>query len=215
MDYHEQKIAKEMGHERHKPIATFFDHAVIDHEKSKKYGRTKYKKRVYLRKIPTAPDLVVRDVFDRPMMEEDKEAFPEAWKRYCERRSQIDNYDPPVTAIPGMSVAIHRELQDLDIHTCEQLVGHEGNLDEVEPIRETARKIMEISYALREERTAVRAEEGPERSTTGGNERVPEEGHGGGHRGPGEEQLFELFKEFLQQQARGGPQEGRQEGPQA
>lgn len=159
MNYDEMKVREAMGEVDHQPYIEFFDHAIENRFKSKESGRPRFASQVFIRKIPSAPDLIVRDVFDRQMVEQDKTDYPEQWQRYCERKSKLDNFSPPITAIPGMTVAYNAELRALGIQYCEQFVAFERDLDELEPLRETARKIMEIAHEIRAQRDDVRVEE--------------------------------------------------------
>lgn len=159
MDYHEKQIRQAMGEKRHLPYVSFFDHAVEDKELTEKSGRPRFRSRVYIQKIPSAPDLVQRDIFTRAMTEEDKQDWPEEWARYLEKKEAIDNLTPPITAIPGMGVAEKAELLALGIKNCREFVDYPKGLDELEPLRETAKKIMEVSrYVkdIREGRQGVR-----------------------------------------------------------
>lgn len=158
MDYHERRIAEAMGEKKHKPFVSFFDHAVEDQELSKESGRPRFVERVYIQKIPSAPDLARRDIFTRAMVESDKDEFPDEWAHYLDRKGSMDNLRPPIEAIPGMSLAQAAELKALGIDNCQQLVEYAEGLDELEPLRATAQQIMRISDALRKERDDIRTE---------------------------------------------------------
>jgi len=141
---HEKKIAESMGYaEGGKPWVSFFDHAIPDPQ-APDSGRPRFKEAVYIQKIPSAPDLVKRDVFTRKATEEDKHEFPEAWKRYLQRKAQLDPTDAPIVGIPGMTVAAKAELEALDIRTCKQFVAHEP-LEGLEELREMAKRIIEVA----------------------------------------------------------------------
>ena len=142
---HEELIAKELGHDKSKPLIQFYDHAVRNNEKSEQYGRPRYDAKVYLRKVPTSPDRVVRDVFSRKMTEQDKREYPDEWAHYLERKSGADNHNPLITILPGMTVAAQAELKELRIFNCRQLIACERNLDDLEPLREVARKVLAIT----------------------------------------------------------------------
>ena len=150
----EEQIAKELGHDRSKPHVQFYDHAVKNAKRSEEAGRAKYDAQVYILKTPTAPDLVVRNTFSRKMEEKDKAEFPEAWARYQARKQQIDNYNPHVKGIPGMTVTANAELRDLGIVTCRDLVGYEGDLDDLEPLREIALEVLDIGARIRARKSA-------------------------------------------------------------
>ena len=142
---HEELIAKELGHDKSKPLIQFYDHAVRNNAKSEQCGRPRYDAKVYLRKVPTSPDRVVRDVFSRKMTEQDKHEYPTEWAQYLERKGGADNHNPPVTILPGMTVAAQAELKELRIFNCKQLVACERDLDDLEPLREIARKVLAIT----------------------------------------------------------------------
>ena len=160
MNLHERKIAEAMGHDRSKPMVQFFDHAAFNATLTKESGRPRYTSHIYLRKIPSAPDLVVRDVFDRAMVEEDKTDWPEEWALYEKRTGGMNNMKPPITAIPGIDVASKAELAALELFTCDDFVNYAKPLEGLEELRETARAIMEVSDAIRKKRESVRTEEG-------------------------------------------------------
>ena len=156
MDYHERKIREAMGEASHKPWVSFFDKAVPDEKLTEETGRPRFRERIYIQKVPSAPDLPVRDIFTRAMEEEDKAEFPEEWQAYLARKDAIANPAPPIQALPGMDVAAEAELQALSIRTCRDLVAYKGDLDVLEPLRNTAREIMRISDEIRKERSGVR-----------------------------------------------------------
>lgn len=139
-----------------RPFVSFFDHAIQSAELTEKSGRPRYIPKVYIQKIPSAPDLQVRDRFARAMTEQDKLDYPQEWALYQQRKGDIDSLVPPVTAIPGMDAAKRMELEALNIHNCRQLVDYEGNLDNLEETREIARRILEVANEIREGRDAVR-----------------------------------------------------------
>lgn len=156
----DREIADAMGYKKNKPFVTFFDHALEDRELSEKSGRPRFKACVFIRKIPSAPDLLVRDVFDRQMVEEDKKDWPEEWAAYCARRDEIRRGVPPVTAIPGMDVASIAELKALGVFNCEQFVNYPEPLDNMEGLRKLAKRILEVASEDRKERDDVRASTG-------------------------------------------------------
>ena len=170
MNLHERKIAEAMGHDRSKPMVQFFDHAAFNATLTKESGRPRYTSHIYLRKIPSAPDLVVRDVFDRAMVEEDKTDWPEEWALYEKRKGGMNNMKPPITAIPGIDVASKAELAALELFTCDDFVNYAKPLEGLEELRETARAIMEVSdaIAIRKRRESVRVEEGRQVHGNGG-----------------------------------------------
>ena len=156
---HEKKISEALGHNNDsKPFAQFFDHAEYDEALSEECGRPRFNCSIYLEKIPTSADLIIRDRFHRKMIPADKLEFAEAWERYSKLKRLQDNFSPAVQAIPGIDTASFAELKALEIASCEDLVEYEGDLDVLEPLRETAKQIMEIGDALRKKRDAIRAE---------------------------------------------------------
>ena len=150
----EEQIAKELGHDRSKPHVQFYDHAVINKRLTEESGRNRYDAKVYIRKTPTAPDLVVRNTFSRKMEEQDKKDFPVEWARYVERKSNQDNYNPFVRGIPGMTVAAAAELKDLGIVTCRDFAHYEGDLGDLEALREIAIEVLDIGARIRARKSA-------------------------------------------------------------
>jgi hypothetical protein len=155
MNHHEQKVRELMGEKNYKPYVSFFDHAAENAELTEASGRPRFVERVYIQKIPSAPDIPVRDVFTRAKTKEDEREYPEEWAAYCERKEAVSNLRPPIAAIPGMDVASKAELLALNIRDCEAFVNHPEPLDELEPLRATAKRIMEISNGIREGRQVV------------------------------------------------------------
>jgi hypothetical protein len=152
MNHHEETIAQAMGEDKSQPHVMFFDHAVFSKDLTEKSGRPRYIEKAYIRKIPSAPDLIVRDVFDAPANDEHKRQFPEQWAAYLARKSELDMYTPPIEALPTMTVARKAELHALKIRNCRDLIDYQGDLDELEPLRDVAKKIMGIANGLRNRR---------------------------------------------------------------
>lgn len=145
----EKKIAEELGYGNHKPYVQFYDHAVLNQARSEEAGRPKYDAKVYIQKTPSAPDLAVRNNFSRKMIEADKHEFPEEWAHYCAKKKEQDNFNPLVTGIPGMTVTAAAELKDLRIVTCRDLANYDGDLDDLEPLRDIARQVLDIGDRIR------------------------------------------------------------------
>jgi hypothetical protein len=173
----EKVIRREMGLEKDsKPWAQFFDSAMIDHELSEAGTRKRYKNVVFIEKIPTADGLVVRDKFHRKMREADKAEFPEAWAAYEERKEAQSGRGPNIRTIPCIDAAIVAELVELRIATCRDLIEYEGDLEELEPLRDVAQKVMEVADGsvlqgeeIRKRREALRrAVERPKNSAHSG-----------------------------------------------
>jgi len=160
----EKKIRKELGLATdHKPWAQFFDSAMIDQELTDAGTRTRFKNVVFIEKIPTADGLVVRDKFHRKMRPSDKIEFPEAWEDYENRKSNQGDRGPSIRTIPGVDAAIVEELLALRIATCRDLIEYDGDLEELEPLRGTAQKVLEMAddtvpqtEEIRERRDALR-----------------------------------------------------------
>ena len=141
-DYREISTAL-FGRDDHRPIVNFYDHAVPDEAATKKSGRPRYKAVVYVRMKPTAPDLTVRDVRSRLAKDEDKAIFKPEWERYLAEKA--GDQSPKLDGIPGMTIVAKYEFEALNLKTVAALAAYEGDIAPYEHLRETAKKIMEVS----------------------------------------------------------------------
>lgn len=137
------------GRTDYEPIVVFYDHAVRSEELTAKSGRPRYVEVPYCKIKPTHPDLKVRDEKSKPASEELKKQFPRQWEAYQKTKSNELEFKPVLQAIPGMSYAIFRELQELDIHNAEDLANYAGDLGEIDYLRQLAKRIMEVSLEAR------------------------------------------------------------------
>lgn len=162
----EKEIRAELGLKNDdQPWVQFFDTAIEDKAMSAASNRTRYKTVVFIEKIPTADGLVVRDKFHRKMHKDDQVQYPEEWALYERRKSAMDDGGPNIRAIPGMDAAILAELIDLRITSCRDLLQYDGDLEELEPLRDIASNMMELAtnalpqnQEIRERREALRRE---------------------------------------------------------
>ena len=151
MGYHEEMAAEEKR--KYQPYVSFFDHAVINKPLTEKSGRPRYTALTYIQKIPSAPDLGSRDVFSRKMVPVDKTDWPEQWALYLKRQEAGKSFDPPIKAVFwAMDIAQQHEITDLLIKTCGELVGHQGDLGELEYMRGIATQTLEMGNELRNRR---------------------------------------------------------------
>ena len=135
------------------------------------------------------------------MTDVDKMEWPEEWARYQELKTVVANRNPPLKAIPGMDVASYEELKALKLFDCKLLAEYVGELWNLAPLRETAKRIMEVSNecAIQDEkREALQVGAGrPVHADmgTGGQGRASIESHprhvGESPRGVGEEDYAE------------------------
>lgn len=140
----------------HKPYGVFFDKPVPDNAASS--TRPRFKNAIFLRKIPSAPGLKVRDIFERAMEEGDEMEFPEAWEHYQKQRQKIDRKTPPLEGIPGIDPVAIEEFKALELTDCRMVADYEGELDVLAPLRETAKQIMRVADGkVPEERQAVQS----------------------------------------------------------
>jgi len=140
------------GVDRLGPIVNFYDHALP----IESTGRPRFKAAVFVQK-KTRND-PTGSTFCREATEDDKREFPREWAAYCDARDQIEHRAPPLSAIATMSPVAFEELKALDINDCRQLAEYSGDLDVLNPMRETARRIMEIANEdrrIRERRETV------------------------------------------------------------
>lgn len=150
-----QRVLKEweesQGVDRLGPIVTFYDHALPDNESARDYvgkgkwegERPRFKPAVFVR-MQTRNDPTGSTWCDKATREH-SEQYPKEWQRYLEGREQLDNRAPPITAIHNMNPVAFEELRALGIADCRELVEYDGDLDSLEPMRATAKRIMEIS----------------------------------------------------------------------
>lgn len=92
--------------------AEFFHHTKEYHDEA---GNRKYKDSVYV-KIRAKG---MKDSHSREMKEEDKLRFPMAWKRFEKDNSFVDG--TPLKALPFTTPSMIRELENLEIHSVEDL----------------------------------------------------------------------------------------------
>lgn len=169
MNHPEREIRKAMFGDNYPPIINFYDHATPDEEKTKASGRPRYKAVPYISIKPTAPDLVVKDLFSRAVTPEDKLQFPEQWAKYEARKQRIKERNPAIEVMPGMTVEAHAEFRELGLFDCKQLAEYDGDLAPYNYLKTIAKRVMEISHEhLPEEREPVRAEASrPEHDSAG------------------------------------------------
>lgn len=146
------------GKQDYPPRVQFYDHSPHDPELSEKSGRPRFREVLYIKLKPTHPDLTVRDVVSYPAKEADKLEYPVQWAEYQKKQTEITEFKPPLQAIPGMRISAFNELQALEIYDCGALAEYKGELDEIDYLRDIAKRIMEVSDEarnLRDERQAV------------------------------------------------------------
>lgn len=147
------------GKQDYPPRVKFYDHAVYDEELSKQSGRPRYVEKLYVMFKPTHPDLTVRDVVSFAAKEEHKIEYALQWAEYQKAQLEISEFKPPLQAVPGMRISAYNELQALKIYNCGALAEYEGDLGDIDYLRQVAKRIMEVSDEardLREKREALR-----------------------------------------------------------
>lgn len=157
------------GKNDYEPLVTFYDHAAYNEVLSKQSGRPRYTEQTYTLLKPTHPDLKVRDTVSHPTTQDEIDRYPEQWARYQAEKQDQRDFHPPLQAIPGMRISYFRELQALEIFDAKALAEYEGDLGEIDHLRELAKRIMEVAREARELREArenpVREEREPVRTS--------------------------------------------------
>ena len=104
------------------------------------------------------PDLDVKDSVSRPasaIHPDSKlpysEAFPQEWAQYLEQKERERELRPHLQAIPGMTIGPGKELMDLGINDCHDLLAYEGDLGDLERFRELAKRIVALVDEYRAE----------------------------------------------------------------
>ena len=147
------------GKQDYAPLISFYDHAAYNEVLSKQSGRPRYTEKTYTLMKPTHPDLKVRDKVSHPTRPDEIENHPREWEIYQKTKRDQHEFKPPLQAIPGMRISYFRELQALEIFDAESLANYEGDLGEIEHLKELSKRIMEVAHEarnLRERREAVR-----------------------------------------------------------
>jgi len=133
------------GKQDYEPVVTFFDHPAYDEELSEKSGRPRFTEQTYTLLKPTHPDLKVRDEVSHPVRDHEIERYPEQWAAYQKTKKEQAEFKPCLQAIPGMKVSYFRELQALEIFDAEALANYDGDLGEINHLKDVSVRIMEIS----------------------------------------------------------------------
>lgn len=105
-------------------LATFYERPIQNRVKSEQEGRPVFDGFDYVQiLIPGDP----RSVPDRPVKDEDKLRWPEAWARYQERKAGKEVPDgiigTPVSEWPFVTATRVAELKAIGIHTVEQVAN--------------------------------------------------------------------------------------------
>ena len=143
------------GVDRLGPIVSFYDHALPANQSARDFmnkgkfsgERPRFKPAVFVKK--TTRNDPTNSTFTQPVTEQDKEMHPREWALYCELKEKAEDRSPPIAAIPGMDAVSMEELKALGISDCKQLIEYQGDLDSIEHLRETAKRIMEIAHESR------------------------------------------------------------------
>lgn len=150
------------GKQDYRPLVKFYDHAVPDAAATEASGRPRFRQQLNVLIKPTHPDLTVRDTVSRKAEEKHMAEFREEYEAYLKNKERTETeFRTPLQGVPGMTVVAFRELTELGIEDTLDLAEYEGDLGEIDYLREAAKKIMEVARAVRasfEESERIRKE---------------------------------------------------------
>lgn len=138
----EGRISREVLGVRPDHVACIFDHAVKDNEATQASGRPRYKDHPYIAVRAVDENNYVA----RPLTDEDRLRFPRALAAYEKRRA--GGLTHALDLLPGIRPAQVLELEALKIESMEALAASDIPLDELEPFRAAARRILKPRFRV-------------------------------------------------------------------
>lgn len=132
MELSQEELERMVKGTPEKPYVTFYDHAVLNRDRSKAAGRRVYDTVLYVKKKFPG----VNDYQPRRASKSDIEKYPAEYDLY--RRSKTDASMPSIDLIPGLEIAYRQELRDMGIANIGQLVEAKTLPPHLEPAQRIA-----------------------------------------------------------------------------
>lgn len=132
----EDRIDEEINGKAPDSLVAIYDGAIEDAEATERDGRKRFKVVTMI----AIRNMGESDFAPHPLREDEPAKYPRAWKRYEAGRNAAPSHR--LELLPGVNAASLAELAELKLRTIEQLAAFDGELFDLAPLREKAKRLL-------------------------------------------------------------------------